>query len=220
MKYIISKKFLYNEVLHLILLVVAVGAGGYALYHNQHQKVLDLTSKNGMLSSVNSAQNSKISDLQTSTIDLTKQNVVLQNEVDEYRKTSTTKIPQPVYSLQINSVKQYSPPALFADDTNTLLVLDVSITNSGNAAGYINPSDFIVKDNNNVAQQTLSQIFGGNQSAYLPPPQPSELSGQTIGAGDTTRGSLVFYTLTSQTSFTVKYNGQSLPITVSGRISL
>jgi hypothetical protein len=219
MKSIFTKRLVRSEIFHMVLIVLLAGVGGYALYHNQHEKVVKLASANTKLSSANKSQATKIMSMQTSADNLSKQNVELQNQISEYKKKTSIKVSQPVYSLSVNSVKQYFSPALLADDTYTLLVVDVSIKNTGNAAGYVSPSDFTLKDNDNVSQQTVDEWAGHNQNVYLPPPQPVKLSSQRIDVNDTVRGSLVFHVLTSQTSFILKYNSKSLPVTVTGKLT-
>ena len=219
MKTIFNKQFFKNEILHIVVLVILFGVGGYFLYQNQHQQIDNLTNQNGKLNTTNKTQAKQINSLQSNSDSLSKQNVTLQNEVTAYKKVTSVVVPQPSYALKVNSVKQYFSPALLADNTYTLLVIDVSVTNTGKATGYVSPSDFVVKDSNNVSQQTIDQWYGANEDVYLPPPQPTELSAQSLNAGDTVRGSLVFHTLTSQTSFVLTYNSSNTPITVNGQLT-
>lgn len=220
MKTIFNRRLFKSEILHVIVLIALFAVAGYTIYQSQYRQVNSLADKNSKLDAANKAQEKQISELQSKSDSLSKQNVALQNQVATYKNVSSVVVPQPSYTAKVNSVKQYYPPALLADHTYTLLVIDVSITNTGSATGYVNPSDFIVKDSSSVSQQTLSQWYGRSQSAYLPPPQPTELGSQSLNAGDTVRGSIVFHTLTSQTSFTMTYNNQDIPISVDGQLTI
>lgn len=219
MKTFLNKQIWKSEILHIIIIVLLFAVAGYYLYQNHHHQVDSLTSKNNQLSSADKNQSEKINFLQSNTDTLTQKNVALQNQVDAYKKVTSVNVPQASYALKVNGVKQYSYPALLPDDTYTLLLVDVSITNNGKATGFVSPSEFTLKDTNNESQQSLTQWSGTFQSIYIPRSFPVQLGSQSLNVNETMHGSLVFHTPTDTTSFVLSYNNQNYPLTVDGKLT-
>ena len=219
MKTILNKQIWKSEILHIIIIVLLFTGAGYYLYQNQHQQVDSMASKNNQLNSANKSQSDKISYLQSNTDTLTQKNVALQNQVDAYKKVTSVDVPQASYTLRVNNVKQYSYPALLPDDTYTLLLVDVYITNTGKATGYVAPSDFTLKDTNNESQESLTQWAGTFESIYIPHSFPVQLGTESVNVNDTAHGTLIFHTPADTTSFVLSYNNQKYPLTADGKLT-
>jgi hypothetical protein len=188
-----AHKFVYGYVGLVILIALIAG-----VYVWQHNKVTSLETRLAASSSELSSQQQRVYTLESQ----------LSKAQSEIASSAT-----PTLGLSVVKAARYTPSG-----TNTAknsgVAVDVTITNSTSKAVSLVTSDFKLKDaqgNEYVATNFPAQATDSSLPAGY-----TLLIDQSLAAGATVSGTLEFgVPTTTLTSFTLVYNSQTLPVTVT-----
>ncbi len=161
------------------------------------------------LAAQNSALTGQVSVLQGQVNTLTMQNSALRAELG-----TAMVVPTVTYGAALEQT------GLFAGSQAYLLVLDVTVHNpSGTDAAQFSTFDFRLKGPDQTVYPLLESSAVAGQPRFARgveglPGGRVQIQGQQLAAGETVRGSLVFYVTKPVTTFTVVYHGTTRTVRV------
>jgi hypothetical protein len=156
---------------------------------------------------------SAISGLESQTADLHKKVTSLEATIKGLEESSEGDYEVPTYNLTINSAKDRTiVEAGFEDDVNKYLYITMTVKNTSSSDGYISYSDFQLKNSSNEKRPNYKEH--PHYTNYYDPSGSAELLAQSLSAGDTAKGTLLFIVGVNDKDFTLEFNNKTYNISV------
>ena len=173
-----------------LLAIILMGGAAYGTYYWQHKKVTDLNTKINNLNSQISSLNKQIAD----------------------SKQSTQTIAP---TITVNHASRFE---LFSSGTKDYVAINVSIKNASSSAVKLATTDFKLKDaQNNVYKSYMDVLNGHADDSAIQQALPSGdtlFSDQSLAAGESVNGSLVFSAANTLSTFSLVYGSNTYKVTV------